>query len=164
MHYRWCQRWSSGDNSGAIKLKHKIFTKKRLILLAIIVMIVTLVASGFWFINKNNKNTNKPNPTPGSGKQVSQQAKEAEQKQQTNNQQLSEKLAEAPKDPKARCEISAKFNAEQQRNEQIEAEKKRHAAYIKKFGDNRAEQHVHNQNLERIDKQFNNMVKNTNCN
>ena len=144
-------------------MKYRRFTKKHVVIFCSALLVIMLVAGAFW-ISKNTKNTsNKPNPTPGSGKSASAASKEAEQKQQAKTQALNKTLAEAPKDPKTRCEITYKFNAEQKRDEQIEAENKRHDAYIKKFGDNRAEQYTHKQNLERIQKQFEKSLNNMNC-
>lgn len=144
-------------------MKYRRFTKKHVFIFCSALVVIMLIAGAFW-LSKNTKNTsNKPNPTPGSGKSASAASKEAEQKQQAKTQALNKKLTDAPKDPKTRCEITYKFDAEQKRDEQIEAENKRHDAYIKKFGDNRAEQYTHKQNLERIQKQFEKSLNNMNC-
>lgn len=144
-------------------MKYRRFTRKHVVIICSALLVTVLIAGVFWF-SKNTKNTNnKPNPTPGSGKSASAASKEAEQKQQAKTQALNKKLAEAPKDPKTRCEIIAKFSAEQKRDEQIDAENKRHDTYINKFGDNRAEQYTHKQNLERIQKQFEKSLNNMNC-
>lgn len=149
-------------------MMYKKLTNKKLIIISILFVVIIGVIIGFLLIRQKSHLANKPNPTPGSDKWAieaskAEERREAEQKQRAKTQALNKILAEAPEDPKTRCEITYKFNAEQKRDEQIEAENKRHDAYIKKFGDNRPEQYTHKQNLERIQKQYDRSLNNMKC-
>ncbi len=144
-------------------MTYKRLTKKHVLITVTISMILIAGIVTYFVISPKSELSNKPNPNPGSGKTASPANKEVEQEQQAKNTALSKKLTEAPKDPKARCEITAKFNAEYMRDENIALETKRHEEYIKKFGSNRAEDYTHKQNLDRIQKQFDKSVKNINC-
>lgn len=143
---------------------YKKLTKKKIIIISIVALVVIGGIAGYVLTRPKNNLANKPNPTPGSGKATaSTDAKEAEQKQQAKSQALNKQLAEAPKDPKVRCEITAKFNAENMREDNIALENKRHDEYIKKFGNNNAEEYIHKQNLERVQKQYDRSLKSISC-
>lgn len=143
---------------------YKKLTKKRVIIISLVALVILGGIAGYVLTRPKNNLANKPNPTPGSGKTTaSANAKEAEKKQQSKSEALNKQLAEAPKDPKARCEITAKFNANSMREEQIALENKRHDEYVKRFGNNRAEDYTHKQNLERIQKQYDKSLNNINC-
>lgn len=143
---------------------YRKLTKKKIIIISIVALVILGGIAGYVLTRPKNNLANKPNPTPGSGKTTaSANAKEAEKKQQSKSEALNKQLAEAPKDPKVRCEITAKFSAENMRSDNIALENKRHEAYIKKFGNNRAEDYIHKQNLERIQKQYDNSIKSVDC-
>ncbi len=143
---------------------YKRFSKKTKIIIAIATLLVLLASViGYFALKPKNPLSNKPNPTPGSGKAESSAAKEVEKKQTEQTQKLNKQLAEAPKDPKTRCVITAKFNTEQRRDEQISAENKRNDEHIKKFGNNKSNGYIHKQNLDKIQKQYEREIKNINC-
>ena len=144
-------------------MQHKRFNKKFILIVIVLIIAITIVLSILLFKSKDSSTT-KPNPSPGSGKQATQESKSTQQqKQQATSQKLSKLLAEAPKDPKTQCIVIAKFQVEQIRDDQIEQENKRNEDYIKRFGDNKSNQHIHQQNIERTQRSYQQSSTKNNC-
>lgn len=144
-------------------MTYKRLNKKHIVLIAAVTAIIIAGTVAFFVFRSKSELSNKPNPSPGSGKTASPASRQAEAKKLSQTKELNKMLAEAPKDPKSQCLVVSRFNSEQTRNDMLDIENKRHDSAVQKNGSNNAENYIHKQNLAKIQKQFEQSNNINNC-